>query len=405
MQIIVDRKENSYSVAFALVFLTGSIQEPNNKSGITHLIEHMAFRKAKDKTQAEIYDYLERLGVKVDACTGRNFIKFSFVCRTDVFDKVLNLFHDMLYEFDYTESELKAEKAVVAAEIQERASTNRQIIIDETWLNKSYSKSILGTDKSLRRITLADLIDYKKKLLATDGAAFLIGNVGDAEYDSVKKLFGDLGTSRAEYSVADTERSRKSGRVKFIDDEYDLIDIYYAAHLRLSDKQRERDIVCLQMLNSALFQGDAAYVKGSVRERMGLIYEVDSTVRIIGNEAVMLFSLQVDKNKVVQCIETLERELNEFVYDEKYHAYIKAYFCDNVIMLQDNIKEKAEQYVYNYIDFGKAVSPERYGELVKSISFDEYNEVYKRLMSDRNVYVFGDVSGSQKRAIRKLCVK
>ena len=116
MEIFTERNTNLKSVFFCMIFKTGATDE--ECAGLTHFAEHMCFRRAGELDQDGLYDRCERLGVKIDGTTGKNFVKFSFFCRPAVFAEAFSIFSRMLSETTYNESEIAAEKRVVMREAE-----------------------------------------------------------------------------------------------------------------------------------------------------------------------------------------------------------------------------------------------------------------------------------------------
>ena len=72
---IADKKlPHAHSVFFSLVLPVGAVREEEEKAGITHLIEHLCFRRTQTLGQREIYRFFEQRGANVNAVTGKNFL-------------------------------------------------------------------------------------------------------------------------------------------------------------------------------------------------------------------------------------------------------------------------------------------------------------------------------------------
>lgn len=380
----------------------GATDERKSNAGITHLIEHLCFRKANEFSQVELYDFCESRGVKINAITGKNFLLFYFKARPSVYDDVVKLFHKMFYDIDYKEVDLAIEKSIIKAEIDEYEPTNSTVIIDRLWNNRKYANKILGSIESLESLSLEDVIQFKKKILKINGTVFLFGNYSYEQYNLTQNLFQTI-TYRT--NVKDLKVKNNfitKNEVKFINDEYDKCDVYYALRFNVSNADRRQSILCLQMINSVLFQGDAAYITETLRERFGYVYEIDSRLEILRNEAILMFNLRVNKVYICETIYELENLLKSFIFNTKYHKYIKAFFCENIEMLYDNFDSYVEQCVENFIIFGEPIYPEEKAREINKILLSTYNSIYEKLIKNKSVYIFGNVSSVQKRELSAL---
>jgi len=389
----------------------GPMDEPLGKAGITHLVEHLCYRRAGRFTHKDLYSKCEELGTKVAARTGKDFIQFNFICRVQVFLEVLAIFRSMLYEVNYCESDLVLEKKVIVAEIHEKDETNADSIINTLWSRDSYRTPILGTIESVADISLSDAINYKKDLLSNGGVIFVFGNFYESHITKIKELFG--ASLFANEATNDTVKHKNIGfasrqsesSVTFVADKFDDCDIYYAFDLSVSGRNRIRKIICMQMLHSILFQGDAAYMTEIIREEKGLIYSFFSRIEIIENELICLFHFSQNRDLLQNILQEVEARLLNFIAEEKYLKYVKAFFCDNISLLYDNQEDLTNSYTANYINFKKVVTPEEYSAIVKSLDPQEYLNIMRKLLKSKKIYVWGNIPRAERLLIKTILAK
>lgn len=400
---IIDKKiPNAHSIFFSLVLPVGSIYEDTMKAGITHLIEHLCFRRTKNLDQMELYRFCEQRGTMINAVTGKDFLWFYFSVRSDVFEDIIVIFHQMFYELEYTIKDLETEKKIIVGEAEGFEQTNDSIIIDSLWSNVAFSNSILGSIESLNNISLSDVLEYKKRLLSLSGTVFLCGNFTDEQKKLTQDLFYNCHSECFSADALFCEKSKtESGNIQFVKDKYKLCDVYYAFKISLNDAERTKEIICLQMLESVLFQGNTAYITSSLREEFG-IYNIDSRLECLGNEAVFLFNFKADNGCICTVIEKLELLLQKFVFDTQYYDYIKSFFCDNIGMLYDNLEDYSTNWIDNYILFGEPMTPERKAEKIAGISLEFFNEVYRAMLKTRKSWFFGKLTFKQRKKLFNL---
>ena len=231
-------------------------------------------------------------------------------------------------------------------------------------------------------------------------SCFLFGNFVDDDVNLIKNLFSDLKDENIEL-ITDKESSKNFGnKIKFIKDDYDTCDVYYAFKLGFFNSNRETIIICLQMLNSALFQGDAGYIIEKLREEFGVLYEINTRIEFNENEAVLLCHFTVNNNELCNTIIEFEKLLRNFELTTELQSYLLAFFCDNIELLYDNLNNYAEQWIENYIDFNKIMSPEEKAIRIKQLPLSTYKSVYMNLLKTKQVYCFGNISSKQRKIIR-----
>lgn len=400
MSLVKIHKKHCRSIHFAVLFPIGSIDDPAEKSGTAHLVEHMTFKKAGQLTQQEIYDTCERLGVKIQAMTGKNFMSFQFACRNDVFKSVVNLLSEMLKEINYSDKDLREEKAVVLAEILNDQPSNMQVIFDNRWNDHAFSNSILGTDDSIANICLDDVVGFKSRLSGTNFSTVLVGNFDEEDVKLVNRLFCQYTTETSvERHVFKDNSTEQHSSVKFVSDKSEIIDVYYSYH---STIQSKLDALCLYVLDNVLFRGDKAFVTEHLREKKGYVYEIDSDFAAFSDELNWIFKITVKAENLSETLKDLEMLLNSFVLDEQYFQYVKAFCCDNIPMLYDDLNFLCSNTVWNCVNLDMLLTPEEFAQKIEAISFAEYNRFFKRFVRFKDVFIFGKTTVQSRKEIRSV---
>lgn len=392
------KKENCNSIYFGILFPVGSANDPEGKNGLAHLTEHLCFKKAGSMTQSQIYDQLEKLGAHIDAETGKTYISFQFGCRREIFADICKLLSAMLNETDYSEQNMREEKSVVIAEMLLEEKTNKQIIIDDRWSCPSLKNNVLGNEKTLANITLQDVAQLKNMLFALDYAVVLVGNFDDNDIETAERLFAcNNRQPQVTLSLPSAKRSQEPTKLNFIFDRSERLDVYYSYCTKVESND---DALCACVLDNALFRGYKAYVTERLREKFGYIYEIDSNFDVYGGEINWIFNFSVHRKNLTSAIQRLEELLQNFVLDEACFQYVKAYFCDELPVLYDDLNYLCNQTLESFQGFGQWFTPQEFADRIRQISFERYNDFYKRVSLSKEVYIFGKTSFRDRKSIR-----
>ncbi|UCG38764.1 MAG: insulinase family protein, partial [bacterium] len=76
LRVIIEPLREFSSVSVGVWALTGSRDEESHQSGISHLIEHLAFKGTERRTAKEIALEIDSLGGSLNAFTGKEFTSF-----------------------------------------------------------------------------------------------------------------------------------------------------------------------------------------------------------------------------------------------------------------------------------------------------------------------------------------
>ena len=180
-----------------------------------------------------------------------------------------------------------------------------------------------------------------------------------------------------------------------------MVDICYSFH-KITENINEA--IAVNVLDNALFRGDMAYITEQLREELGYVYEIDSDYSVIDNEIVWAFSFTTDKRTYLNAIKQIDLLINSFVLEKQYLDFVKAFYCDNLPMLLDDLN-----YIFTFTRdslalFGETLTPQIFSERVKNISLQEYNTVYKKLLASKKVTILGNVGRRAKRKIRLIVI-
>src|ERR1700730_13018747 len=133
---------------------SGSRDEMPDEHGISHLLEHMAFKGTSRRTARQIAEEIEAVGGDLNAATGvETTAYYARVLRADV-PLALDVLSDILADPTFDPDELTREKNVIAPEIGACEDTQSELIWDRlqevAFAGQPIGRSILGTPATVR---------------------------------------------------------------------------------------------------------------------------------------------------------------------------------------------------------------------------------------------------------------
>lgn len=162
--------ENTSGVFNIYVYLPlGSIYEPKNKRGISHLMEHMMMKRSKHFTTSKMYETITYLGGNANAGTTKDLVYFFIKTTVPNYKLAANIIHDLIYNTYFDETNLEMEKKVVLEEYNQRED-DYESIIDELATssvlsdNNPYSKTVRGKREDIKSVTTEDMRSFVKSV-------------------------------------------------------------------------------------------------------------------------------------------------------------------------------------------------------------------------------------------------
>ena len=96
--LCIEEIPTSYTAALGFFIGCGARHEPKDLWGVTHLCEHLFFKKTSKRSAVEISRQSERMGGELNAYTDRELTSFHADCPVEQFDEMLEILLEMLLD-------------------------------------------------------------------------------------------------------------------------------------------------------------------------------------------------------------------------------------------------------------------------------------------------------------------
>jgi len=155
------------SVAMGILVGTGSSNEAKSESGLSHFIEHMAFKGTHKRSAYDIAHALDSVGGRINAYTGKEQTMYHAVVLDRHIDIAIDVLCDMLLNSRFDPADMEMEKGVVQEEIKMYEDTPDELIHDffaEKILHgHPAAKPTIGLQGTVRSFKRQDISSYMKK--------------------------------------------------------------------------------------------------------------------------------------------------------------------------------------------------------------------------------------------------
>ncbi|HEY5166212.1 MAG TPA: pitrilysin family protein [Pseudolabrys sp.] len=273
LSVVTDRMPHLESASLGVWIGAGSRDEKPDEHGISHLLEHMAFKGTKRRTARQIAEAIEAVGGDLNAATSvENTAYYARVLKADV-PLALDVLSDILSEPAFDVEELRREQNVIVQEIGATKDAPDDLVFDrlqETAFPKqSVGRSILGTPNSVRSFNSARLRAYlTRNYRAPD---MLVAAAGAVEHKAIVEEAEKRFASFAGPAGPVPEPAYFSGGTRVETRDLEQVHIALALQgLPVSDDQ----LYSLQVFTSVLGGGMSSRLFQEVRENRGLCYAI-----------------------------------------------------------------------------------------------------------------------------------
>lgn len=190
----------SFESATVLVLVgAGSRYETEKNSGISHFLEHMAFKGTQKRpTALEIASVIDGMGGEFNAYTGKETTGYYIKSSASNIELSIDILSDMLQHSLFDQAEIDKEKGVILEEINLYEDTPVRKIGDiyETLLygDTPMGWDIAGDKKVIREVKRQDFLTYMALLYSSDNITVVVaGGVTHQQVtELVQKYFGSM---------------------------------------------------------------------------------------------------------------------------------------------------------------------------------------------------------------------
>jgi predicted Zn-dependent peptidase len=275
LSVVTDRMPHLESASLGVWIGSGSRDEASDEHGISHLLEHMAFKGTKRRNARQIAEEIEAVGGDLNAATSiESTAYYARVLKADV-PLALDVLSDILSNPTFDVEELRREQNVIVQEIGAVEDAPDDLVFDRlqeiAFPKQSVGRSILGTPETVRSFTPGRLRNYlKRNYCAPDMIVAAAGAVDhQAVVAEVEKRFAAFSGPGAPTPEAATFCGGTRVETR------DLEQVHIALALEGLPVGHEQ-LYSLQVFTSVLGGGMSSRLFQEVREIRGLCYTINA---------------------------------------------------------------------------------------------------------------------------------
>lgn len=285
------------SVLLAAFVNVGSRNESLELNGISHYLEHMAFKGTKTKDCFQIISEMEILGSDVNAYTSSDRTCYHVSGRKQDLPKFAELIGDIMLNSTFPEDEVERERGVILQEynrsLDNPGHVNYHLYNGLAFPDQAVGRKTLGEPWNIKSFTRQDFIDYQQKYYTGENMIVgVVGNFDEAEMlREVEKNFGALPRGAAN-TVAPVNYV---GGAKAFEATFTQSQVYLGFPIRGSlDKGHIADV----LTSSVIGDGMSSPLFVEIREKRGLVYSVSADCDIQDNIGTMLIGAGTTPDKL-----------------------------------------------------------------------------------------------------------
>ena len=268
----MDRVE---TVSFGAYVATGSRNEQESENGVSHFLEHMAFKGTERRTAAQIAEEIEAVGGHINAYTAREQTAYYVKVLKEDTALAADIIGDILTHSTFEPEELERERGVILQEIGQANDTPDDIIFDHfqehAYPDQPIGRPVLGSEEGIRSMPRTMLTGYMRRHYASSNIVVAAaGNLTHTQIlDLVNAHFTDLPSDLAPAMLPATYGGGEFREARDLDQVHIVLGFPSVGY-------GDRDYYPTLLLSTLLGGGMSSRLFQEVREKRGLVYSIYS---------------------------------------------------------------------------------------------------------------------------------
>jgi len=310
---MIHKKDVSPVVYCGMMVDTGSRDEQEDEQGMAHFIEHMLFKGTEKRRSAHIINRLENVGGELNAYTSKEeTVVYASVLR-EYAERAVELISDLVFHSVFPQKEIEKEVVVIIDEINSYSDSPSELIYDDfeelLFPQHTLGRNILGIPERLKQFDSASAKRFTSRNYRPDRMVFFI--TGNLDFRRLIR-WGE------KYFTAANQPSEKEKRVApeiylplTRKVEKNTNQVHFMVGGRSYDMYHPRR-TAMYLLNNILGgPGMNSLLNLSLREKYGLVYNVESTFQPFTDTGLWSVYFGCDPENAPRCEQLVRAELQK----------------------------------------------------------------------------------------------
>ncbi len=382
MNVHIKRIDNIGYIQFLLCFNAGLVYEPEDKYGITHLLEHMLFRGIGKYNYNELENCFFNMGTEVYAKTGYDYMSLSFSVLSSEIEKSIEYLNELFLPPNWSSIDLKKEKEVVKHEISLKGTDfSKQIKV--LYNNSFMNKSVMGNISTVERISLKELKKYYSEVVKPSNCTlFISGDISENDNNKLLRFLSGIKNTETELrypakiSLLPDNAFNRQGQITLEYDYCEYSDLYINFDVKEEYQAAARFI-------QYFLSGYTSPISEELIDNKGYSYELYSVLDEWKDFSVIIFTISCKYDCLCSVVSDMFSALSKAICNFDYAEYerVSAFLELEKRKIASNPEKSNENMFYKYF-YGIDEIP----------SYDQIISAMKEIFSKNNFSLYSTYS-------------
>jgi len=379
LTVVTERMDRVETVSFGAYVAAGSRNELTEENGVSHFLEHMAFKGTERRSAAQIAEEIEAVGGHINAYTAREQTAYYVKVLKEDTALAADIIGDILTHSTFEPEELERERGVILQEIGQANDTPDDIIFDHfqeaAFPDQPLGRPVLGPEDGIRSMPRAMLTGYMKRHYAHSNV--VIAAAGKLEHgavlDLVHRHFTDLPTETPPAMASGVYRGGEFREDRDLDQVHIVLGFPSVGF-------GDRDYYPTLLLSTLLGGGMSSRLFQEIREKRGLVYSIYSFSAPYADGGVFGIYAGTGESEAEELMPVTLEELRKVQSEvtEAELARARAQVKASLLMSLESTGSRCEQLARQIQVFGRVIPTEETVAKLNAVTTDDVQRAAAR---------------------------
>jgi zinc protease len=372
-------------IAMEYAFSGGSAQDPASKPGVANMVASLIDEGSGDFDSKTFHERLERRAIELSFSATRDNFRGSLRMLKDNKDEAFDLLHLALTSAHLDTTDVERIRSQIMSGLR-RDTSNPNALVNRKFLEVAfgdhpYGRQTSGTLESVPTITVDDMRDYIRRVLAKD--TLKVAVVGDVDPATLGKLldqtFGSLPAKATLTPVPDVVAAKPPQRSYVPLDVPQTVITFGSPGVMRHDPNFMPAYVVTHILGGG---GLSSRLYHEVREKRGLAYSVFGSLLWMDHSALFIGNTGTRADRAGDTIEAIDREVRRMADEGPTQQEIdeaKSYLKGSQMLQLDTSSKLAAGLLQYQLDKLPIDYLEKRNAIVDAVTLDDAKKAAKRL--------------------------
>ena len=380
LTVVTDRMTTVETVSVGTWIDVGTRDEHPDINGMSHLLEHMAFKGTERRNAYAIAAEIEAVGGHLNAYTSREHTAYYAKVLKDDVPLAVDLLGDILQHSVLDADELAREQAVILQEIHQANDTPDDIVFDHfqetAFPDQAMGRPVLGRPEVVSGMDRERVRAYMDDYYSAE--RMIVAAAGNLDHDSFVKMVEATFDALPGHKDSSREAARYVGGAFQEARDLEQIHIVFGVEGVAFD---DDDFYAASVLSTILGGGMSSRLFQEIRENRGLAYAIYSFISCYKDGGIFSVYAGTGADEAADLLPLVLDELAKVqdTISEEELARARAQLKSSILMSLESTSSRCEQLARQLMVFGRIIPTAEIVAGIDALDTDTITATARRL--------------------------